>query len=421
MRFLKKIGKKRILNIGFYLSASLIGAGIQLVTNPFLALYLEHEDYAITGYFGSFGSLLSPFIVFSLVAYYSRNFFILDEAERIRLKNTLILSLLFFSALMSVVSVLSLYLFFNVNNVSLPFFPYALLSVSSIFLNNFYVFMLTEYKMLRRAKSFFKISLAHSIFAVVLSVCFVIIFQMGAFGKMLATTLTALVFGFICVRKLLDRWEFDKNYFKAALLFSWPLTIAAMLNYFFTGVDRAMLEGLNDTYNLGLYNIGVQIAGYLALFGTAISQTFQPDIYESIAKKNTKKVFMILGGITLLNMIPILVFIVFAPFIVKVLTFDRFTDAADFARIISLKNITSNIYFSLSTVIIGYGYSKTTLINKIIGSIVSLYMFKLLIDNFGYFGAAWGQVASFVALSLISFSFILFILMREKNIKKDIL
>lgn len=413
-RIIDKVLSKRnvIANVGYYFIASLVGAGIQLVLSPFKALYLEHEDFAIIGYFGSFNSLLMPLITFSLVAYYSRNFFLLNDQDRERLKNTLLIGLLYFSAAISLLSIVGLYGFFIANKVSLPFAPYAMLSVSSIFFNAFYTFTLVDLKMRRDAKKYFKISLAHALLAAMLSICLVIVLKLGAFGSMLGAALAAFVFALYAFRTLLTRWEFDKNYFISALKFSWPLTIAAMLNYFFSGVDRAMLEGLDDIKNLGLYNIAAQIAGQLALFSTALGNTFQPDIYESIAQRNRKKTATIIGGIMGLNLIPIILFIVFAPFIVKVLTFDRYTDAADYARVLSLKNITNILYFSMSTVIIGYGYTKITLYNKIIGTIISVVMFRYLINSFGFYGAAWGQVFSFLIMSFIAAAFLMYKLKR---------
>jgi len=412
--FLKKViyktlkNRKLITNISYYFFASLIGASIQLVLSPFQALYLEHEDFAITGYFTSFNSLLLPIITFSLISYYSRNFFLLDEKEREKLKNTLVIGMLFFSATISIISIMGLYWFFKINKVNLPFAPYAMLSVSNIFFNGFYTLILVELKMRRDAIGYFKISLVHSLIAALFAIFFVIIFKWGAFGKMLGTALVAFLFALYAFRVLLTHWEFDKTVFVKALKFSWPLTLAAMLNYFFSGIDRAMLEGLDDTKNLGLYNIAVQITGYLALFGTALGNTFQPDIFESIAKRNKTKTAKIIGGLISLNLIPIAIFIIFAPIIIKVLTFNRFTEAADFARVLSLKNITTLLYFSISTVIIGYGYTKITLLNKIVGTIISLLMFRFLIGSYGFYGAAWGQVFSFLLMSFIAFAFLLY-------------
>lgn len=402
--------------MGFYLSALIIGAIIQLIANPFLALQLEYRDYAITGYYASFNSLLSPFITFSLITFYSRNYYLLNKNVRRKLLNTIVTALVLFSALLSIISGLSLYFYFKINKVTLPFLPYAILCVGSCYFSNFYSLMLTELKMSRRAMTFFKLSMLNSILGAIFAILFVIVCRWGAFGKMLGTALTAFFLAVFCIKKLLTRWEFDKKLFYQALKFSWPLSLAAMLNYFFSGVDRAYLGRLNDNHALGLYNIGVQISGYMALLCTAINQTFQPDIYQSIANDQVKRATKILGAIALFNLLPIGIFIAFAPSIVNILTFGRFTEAANYAQILSLKNVTSAMYFGLSTIVVAYGFTKVTLFNKIVGAILCIFMYNWLIADYGFWGAAWGQVLSYFIMCLVCIFPLAYIITKKKAV-----
>ena len=399
--------KKHIYNTTYYLFAALIGSVFQLVLNPFVALFLEHRDYAIIGYYTSFNALLMPLITFSLPTYYSRHYFYIDVAERESLRNKIIVMTLIFSGIMSIISVIGLWLFCNVTNVSFPFFPYAIISIASIFFNGIYTILVVDIKLKRKALQFFKLHIIHAIVSAALTILLVIIFKWAAVGKMLAPALTAMIFCIYSIKKMLTKFEFDYAIFKKVIYFCWPLAIAAALNFFFSGVDRPMLERLHDEKSLGLYSIALTITGYLSLFSNAISDTFQPDILESIAKRQKKKTVTIIGGIICLNAIPIIIFILFAPIIINLLTFGRFTDAAPFSRILALRNISSGVYFSISSVIIGYGWSRITLYNKLIGSVIAFIMFRVLISNFGFYGAAWGQVFSFLIMSLISMIFIL--------------
>lgn len=410
-----RIYKHRIFNIGYYFLGSVLGMLITMAINPFIALNMTHKDYALIGYYGSYTSLLTPVISLMFATYYSRYFFRLNEAEQIKLRNTLIISLVIFSSAVSLITLMGLYIFFKVTEVSFPFTPFALLSVISIYFGTFYSFRLVDLKLKSDAKGYFRLSLSRSVVAAILAIFFVVVIKGGAFGKMFATALSAFIFAVFDFRCMLTKWEFDKVIFKEALKFSWPLAAAAMLNYFFSGVDRAFLEPLNNVNQLGLYNVAVQITGYLAIFNTTIGSTFQPDILQSIIKKQKTRTIKLLGGITLMNVLPILVFIILAPFLLKILTYNRYTDASDFARILSLRNVSNSIYFSLSTIIIGYGFTKITLWSKILGSIFSFFLIKSLINNYGFDGAAWGQVISYLILSVLSIMFITYKL-KVKNV-----
>jgi O-antigen/teichoic acid export membrane protein len=258
------------------------------------------------------------------------------------------------------------------------------------------------------------LSLTRSIISAIFVVLLVVVIKGGALGKMIAAALPFFFFALYDFRNMLTKWEFDQHLFLDALRFCWPLTLAAMLNYFFSGVDRAMLEPLGNLRQLGLYNVAVTIAGYLAVFNTTLGNTFQPDILQSIAEKKIKKTNKLIGGILLMNTVPIVLFILCAPVLVSVLTFGKYTGAVGFARILSLKNITNSLYFSMSTVLIGYGFSKITLLNKMIGTILSLGLFQILISKFGFYGAAWGQVFSFLILTFSSVLLLFFKLGRQK-------
>ncbi len=379
---------------------------INLILNPFIALNMSYADFAITGYFTSFNSLLSPIISFTFISYYSRHYFLLNNSQRERLRNTILIALVWFSLAVSACSLLGIYLYFVIKHVSFPFFPYALLSISAIFLANFYTFKLVDLKLKREAKNYFKLSLCQSVLAAFFVILLVVVIKGGALGKMTAATLPLFFFALYDFRNMLSKWEFDRKFFLDSLRFCWPLSLASMLSYFFSGVDRAMLEPLGDVRQLGLYNVAVGIASYLAVFNTTLDSTFQPDVLQSIAERKKKKTIKLIGVIMLMNTIPILLFIVFAPVLVGVLTFNRYTDAADFARILALKNITESLYYSMSTVLIGYGLSKITLLNKIMGTVISLGLFKFLICKFGFYGAAWGQAFSFLTLAALSMLFL---------------
>lgn len=394
--------QKLIANVSYYLVAALLGVVVQLLLNPFLSLHLNHEDFAIIGYFASFNGLLVPLFTFSLITYYSRSFFLLPDKAREQLRNTLAISVICISLIMSIISMLGLHMFFKVMNVSLPVSPYAMLSVCTFLFSGLFAFWLAEIRLQRRGKAFLIVNTAHALLAAGMAILFVIGLQWHATGKMLAAATTELLCAVYAGRKLITRWEFDWQVLIKGVQFSWPLTLAAIMGYFFSGVDRVFLEKLNDTTNLGLYNIASQIAGYLAIFSVALNNTFQPDILESIVKRNLRKTFRVVVGIQIINLLPIILFMMMAPLAIRILTYGRFTDAAGYARILALKNLSSSLYFGLSTVIIGFGYTRFALINKIICMGAATYMFRLLIGCYGFMGAAWGQVLSFVMLSLVS-------------------
>lgn len=402
-------------NLSLYLLSTFISATIGIIINPFLAANLSPSDYAIIGYFSSFNLLIVPIISFSLHSYYSRNYYRIAESDRLQVLDTIIISQLVLGFIGLIVVFIGFYVFMRVSHVGFSFFPYAILCFAPNFFSCFYSLFLIEKRMKRQAKHYFWISVVNSILGTLFALLFVVILKKGAIGRFWGILLSSFLVGMYGFFSLISSIRFNKKVLWNALSFSWPISLSAILYYFIAGVDRAFLEKLNDVTTFGIYNVAVQIAQYLYLIYTALNQTFEPDIYQSIAQNNRRKLMKIVTVFIILNTIPVVLFIVFANPIVRILTYGRYTESTVFAQIVAIKNIPMAICFLISNIIIGFGYTKVELINRVIGACLAIFMFKILIDEFGFYGAAWGQSISFILMTLISVCFLVYKLLIKKG------
>lgn len=409
--------KTQVKNLGVYFLAALIPMILSLLANPFIAKNMSPEDYAITGYYTAFSTLFSPLVSFYLLHYYTKRYFELNDSQRAELRATLFKSLIFFSCLMTVVALLIIFIyteFFNKQS-QIPFFPYAVLSMMSAPLAGIYTLTQNDNRMARASKKFFRLSVAKGFIVIAITLLFVVGFKWGATGKLSAVLIgSAIMFVYVLwYNRSLWKIPFNSKIFKDALLFCWPLVIASMLTFFSNGYDKVFLERMGNIEELGIYSVGVSIAYYLNVFATSINDTFQPDIFQSIVQRNYKRTAMFIGVKIAIMSICVIGFIIFAPFIIKVLTYGRYVNSTPYAVIISLSTITSMLYYSMSNVTVALGYTSITLTNKIIGSIASVVSFGFLINHFGAIGAAWGIVLSFVYFFLGNVILVIFKYRKE--------
>jgi O-antigen/teichoic acid export membrane protein len=395
-------------NTFLYLFSSLFASVLGIIINPFLAKNLSPNDYAIMGYFGSFNIIISPILNFSLITYYIRNYYLIPEERRRIVSDTILIALLVYGFIALIVVCTIFYYYWKWYKISFPFYPFALLAIAPNFLNNFLILFQGKCRLEREAGKYSKITIFSTLLNIIFAIFLVIIFKYGASGRLLATLVASVIISIYCFIQLFGKLQFDFSVIKEAFRFGWPLSISAILWYFFNGVDAAMLEKLHDSYTYGFYNVGMQIAGYFAVFYIAISQTFEPDIYKAIASNEKRKLAKILIGIISLNAIPNILFIIFAPLIIGLLTYNRYTNSSSFAQIFALKNITLSFYYTALTVIVGYGFTKSDLLLRFFGAILCIIMFKILISGYGFYGAAWGQVFSFVIMASITIVFLRF-------------
>lgn len=407
-----RVGKLKSFSL--YFAASILTAIIGLLVNPLMAMGLSHSDYAIIGYYSAYGSLLTPIISFSLQSYYARNYHLLDRISREKLYNCLI-------SVFLTLSVAAFALFFGGYYVyhvkfvnSIPFTPYAILSFLPLFFSSFYNLYLLDLRMEDKARKYSVITVLNSLLGALLSILLVYVLRYGATGRLVALLIISVLFSLYSNAAKKVKFQWDWGVIKPALKFCFPIMLSGVLSFFFIGIDRPMLAKLDDNYMLGLYNVGLQISSYLAIFGTVLLQTFDPDLYKYTSLEQHRKVLLLVIGITVACALPNMLFMTMSKPLIGLLTAGRYVESSSFANILCIKNITTTFAYIMSGVLIGYGYSGYELINRALGAICAFIIYQVLISNFGFYGAAWGQGVTWLAMGIISCC-CLMIIRKRKN------
>lgn len=389
-------------NAGVYLLASLLSSVLAILVNPLMALNLSPEDYAVSTYYTSFGLLYTPVLGFFVTDFYLRKYYVLSKEALFQLKGNVIKLFLYFSGLVSLVCLLGLFAFVKGTSVSFDFWPYAPLAVFTNYVGLIYSFQLAEYKIARNAKSFFWASVIWGAIGVVLSLLLVVVAKWGAVGKMVAAFLGSFLPSIWCLIKNKEYLgvRFDKEVFRQIFLYGYPLVLAAMLSYFSHGYDKVLLERGGDIETLGYYSVASSLAAYITVFSNALKSTFQPDMYKAIAQKSVKRSVAVGGLVVLAVGLIVMVFIIFCPWLIKILTAGRYVQSTQMCRIVSLSVLTSTLYYQISQFTYGTGHSKLTLINKIVGTTINIALITYLVRNYGAVGAAWSTVLCFLVFAI---------------------
>ena len=401
-----------IKHFATYFGASLIPMTLMLAINPLVALNMSPEDYAITGYYSSFNNLISPLIIFYMLHYYNKRYYELDQDGRLRLKALLVKAVTVFSFAVSIFCFLALYFYIKIFNSSIqfPILPYLAFTVFALPLTGLYNLELADFRMGRDSKSFFKLSVANGILLVILNLVFVVIVKWGASGKLFAPLVSNIVVFLYLFVKNRTLWQIKSRWtdFAEILQFCWPLTIGAMLGYFSSGFDKTYLESIGNVTEYGYYIVGSSMAGYLSTFSTSISSTFQPDIYEAIAKDNNRLlVKCVTLQVTLISAVVVL-FVLFCPLIIRVLTAGRYMESTMYARIISFSTITSSVYYIINNYTIAKGYPRLYLYTTVLASMLIIVIMPIVVKNFEYIGGAWMVSGSFVILTITNITLLYF-------------
>lgn len=412
-----KNNKEKVYSIGRYFLASLVPLLLNLVTNPLVAINMSAEDYAIVGYFKSYNSLILPIVLFYVLHYYTKRFYEVNVDEREELKAYIFKFLLTGSFVLGILSigVICLYTDFFNSNSQIPLFPYVWIGILTLPLTGLYSLTLTDYKMGAQSKKFLTLSVVYAILTVGLLLLLVVVFKLGALGNLLSIFLANLmVFLYsVYVNRSLFKIKVSRSKYKDIFRFCAPLTLAATLGFFTNGYDRVYLERLGQVEELGFYVVAFSICNYLHVFSDAVGNTFQPDIYRSIANRSTKSFFKYTSLVLGTNALIVAVFIALSPFIIDILTAGRYVYSVIYMKVLAVSSFASALYYMVSQFTVAIGMTKVTLYNKILTSIISIFLYKFLIDNFQFMGAAWGVTLSFLISAITN---ILLIYINKKKL-----
>jgi len=408
---------KNIVNIknsAYFLAPSVLGLLISLVTFPIFSRNLSHYDFSVIGYYESINQIFLPIMNLSLSTYYMKDFFKRTPEEN---KTILVSFMLFLSGtnlLIISLGFILLHVYFKIAQVTFPLFPYALLSLSSMYFMRYSSFLYIEYKMNKEGLKFFLLRIISALLAISVSLFLVVNLGLGAIGKMSGIVISQLAIGIFAFKVIYKKVDFDFNIIKKALKFGYPLIIIAFLNFPTSYIDRIILERQNDIANFALYSIGLKMAGFVFMLGSSVYQAFEPDFYKFASQKNVKKfiqsVFLVFGFLLGVN----IVFTFISKPVVEILTSGRYTDAYQYANLIIWSNFFLLFSYLLGIILIVQNKTKLLLYGKIVMAILGGTAFVLFISRWQFIGAAYARI---IINSLNCFILIFFIIASSNSIK----
>lgn len=397
---------KYATNLCTYFGASLIPMALNLVSNPWIAKNMAPEDYAVSGYYTSFSSLISPIILFYMIHYYIKEYFRVEESGRKELFATIAKALIWFSGAVSIICFIILFGYLALFNdeQSMPIMPYLGLMVFSLPLTGLLNLQLAQYRMEKKSRSFFILSVSNGVLNICCSVLFVVFMKWGAFGKLLGPLVCNLSVFTYMVWRYRTVWCVPTQFsqFRKIFVFCMPLTVGAMLGYFFGGFTTTYLESVGQIREYGIYIVGASMAAYLTTFSTAINNTFQPDLYESVIKKQWGRYFRVVLVQIAMVLCVATAFIVVAPYVISLLTAGRYVDSTPYARILALSTVTSSIYYLINNFSITTNKPKLYLYTTILGAIFMVVAVPMAVDRWTFIGGAWINVISYIVFALIN-------------------
>ena len=376
----------KLLNGFFYFGSSIVALLFSLFTFPIYSSYLSVEDFGLIGYFASLASFIAPLFNLSLSNFYLMKFFKQNEEQNKKDLFNIIFYLSINNVIISVLFMFIGYYYFNLTNVSYPFFPFFILMLGTAFFEPYKMFLLQQYRIRKQGFMFFLFSALAPIVNAFFSLLLIIVFDLGVFGRMAGMTLSAFVLGvvFIIFLRKFVKPNFSFNDFIGKLKSMIPMIIAGYAYIPIETIDRLFLEKLKMPKEFGLYSIGLQLSGFFLMAATALFKAFEPNIFQAVINKDKIKLIKEIKQYYIVLVIGFIIFFSMLEPMVNILTKGKFIDALPYVRYLSVAKFISAISLVLSAILLAKQRIKHSSYVVYIVSLSSILLYYFSINEYQY-------------------------------------
>jgi len=407
--FIDFLGRHRgiygnIKNAGLYFLGSILQSVLALIAQPIYAIHMSASEFGILGYFDAIKSIFLPIFLLSMPSVYLMQYFRQDEPENKKLLFNITFYLCCLNSITIFISYLIIYYYFTYLNITIPLNPFAWFALSSLVLENIKTIVLINFRIRKKAAAYFYFSAVNAILNFCLGLLFVAYFKWGAEGRMFAPLISSLVLLPVCwiVLKKFTTVNFRFTFFLKNMKLAIPLVLASYAYVPIANIDRLFLERLNDLSELGLYNIGITIAGYVQLAYAALALAFEPDIFKSVANHNPKKLMQLAVIMFAPYLLLVILMMLFSGSIVSILTAGKYLGAEKYTNITLLSVFLMGVFYFSDKIFVALGKTKLSLYVNTVGGVSAIAIMYIAVSYFGFTGAAYGKVL--VAIVMVTTS-----------------
>ena len=387
-RILFSRGKDSILYIG----SSAISLPVFIIAMPIFARNLSSDDFAAIGYFNALAVFFIPIFSFSFYNYYMANYSNNSDEENKELLQTLLSFLIFSNSIILVIAFIVLNIYLEKTNSLFDAFPLGIIVLITSYAAIGIGFWKIKLRFERKSFLYFILTSSIILFNIAIGLLLVVFMELGALGRLIPLMFINIIFFIVFIFRYIYPIKINLALLKDALIFSYPLTLAAILIFPITYFDKVLIEQLHDNTEFALYNIGSSISLYVTIIAVAVLQAVEPDIFSLVAKKN-KHLLINLFSMYIVVLIFISVcFTLVSSQVIDYLTAGLYTGVDKYATFMVVLKLLEQIVYFLGFILIAFKMTKIVLLNQLLLSIISVILLKHFIPIYEYWGAIYTKL-----------------------------
>ena len=242
-------------------------------------------------------------------------------------------------------------------------------------------------------------ALIYAILNPVLGLIFVVntSYENRAVARIASAVLAEVIIGvfFYILNIKNGKGRFKKEYSVFAIKFNLPLIPHYFSEYILNQSDRIMIQKLCSYSAVAFYSVAYNAGMLMTILTSSLNQAITPWLYQSLDKKDFEKIGKILMALSVVILIPMVIFIALAPEAVFILAGKEYSSAAYVIPPVAGSVVFLFLYTNFANIEFYYDYNKFTMYISMIGAILNIVLNFIFIKIFGYIAAGYTTFVSY--------------------------
>jgi len=402
-----------------YTAIEALQRGVLFLMLPIFTQYMTPEEYGIVStalILISFLSILFSFAIHASISRYYHKYEKTDELKEFLGTNFIFLTLV--SLVMSISMIFLSKPMFNSFFSEIAFYPYIVYILIIVATQVIIISYFSLLKAMQKLKLYSIVFNSYFIFQLILMSVLIINYDLKQDGYLLGIVISNTIFIpiiFILLRKEIE-YKISMKYIKESLTYSLPIIPVELIGNINRLIDRYYILIFIGLNGVGIYYIGVQIAGLINLIALAINSAYTPIFfkkYENNIDDNYDDIYKLSDIIVFTIGVVASILIILFPLFLNLFSKD-YQSSGDIILYLGFTGAITSIYFINTNVLsLDPKLVKLKTIGIIFGTIINVLLGYILTRDYGIEGAAISTLIGFTITTLI----LIFIVNKNTSFK----
>ena len=398
---------KLIKNSGIYVIVSVLQKAITFFLLPLYTVFLTPSDFGTLNVVVSVSSLLSIFFLLSLNGAAARfHYQAVSDIEKIKsIWGTLCSFVILNSVVLGSTIILCHSFLLDPFIKEVDFFPLLFLGILNTVFSPLYIFFQYYLQTTQQGNHYGFNMLANFLINVALIILFVVKFEMGATGILLANLITSIVFFVYTLIVFVPKIKIGINWkiLKPAFKYSLPLIPHSLSSWLTATIDRLFLNNMTSSAEVGVYSAGSQFGNIVNIFNSAVNQAYIPWFFQQTNNidKTETSIVDIAEAMTIVYCLLAFFISIFSVEVLRLMVTAAYFDAWKVIPLISFAYVFNGLYYFFINILF---LNKTKLVPIVTftSALISVSLNIVLIPKLGGVGAGISFLVSVFCSSVLA-------------------